>query len=88
MRQLFRTEINPQPQKVDALDATAALNNYWTCDSGNEVDGPYETLARALDTGPLGSATELIYCSEYSAVELAAILRCVADWTWSAHRNP
>ncbi len=47
---------------------------YWTCDDVNQVDGPYDSLAKALDSGPIGSATEAIYCEEYSASQLADVL--------------
>ena len=40
----------------------------------NQVDGPYDSLAKALDSGPIGSATEAIYCEEYSASQLADML--------------
>ncbi len=36
---------------------------YWTCDDGNQVGGPYDSLRTAMDISPLvGSATEAIYC--------------------------
>ncbi len=48
---------------------------YWTRDDGNQVDGPYDSLRIAMDISPLvGSATEAIYCEEYSASQLADIL--------------
>ncbi len=47
---------------------------YWRCGDDNQVDGPYNSLADALNTGPLGSATEAIYCEEYSASQLAPLL--------------
>ena len=47
---------------------------YWRRDDDNPVDGPYDSLAEALDTGPLGSATEAIYCEEYSASQLVDLL--------------
>ncbi len=57
---------------------------YWTCDDVNQVDGPYGSLAKALDTGPVGSATEAIYCEEFSASQLAPSTRCVGTRDWPA----
>ncbi len=49
-------------------------DKYWRRDSDNQIDGPYGSLDKALDTGPLGSATEAIHCEEYSTSQLAGIL--------------
>ncbi len=47
---------------------------YWRWDDSTPLDGPYASLAKALDTGPVGSATETIYCGEYSGSQLADML--------------
>ena len=48
--------------------------SYWFCDDNNEVEGPYESLAEALPSWPIGSATEMIECPAYSASGLVTML--------------